>query len=411
MPIYMSSEEVTAKIDAGDVETINGVMSGEIIVGEAPEGEASTVTEEVAEVHEEVQEEIPTEPQPVPEPESAQEMGIDKSEYEELLKKYEEERKAREEALRKAKEESDRIKELEERFKSISTTSISEEAKLNIELPTINEDVDDAELAGSFSKNNRLYIDSLRDGLSKAASVEQISALEAKLNQVLEIEKQRAEEQARIAATNAERARQNKMFTEVDEFAKTHEHFQMKRPTSEVFNEVNAFKSRLKEFLRTEDNREVERKYRDIVSGKDTRLIESINTVGIELPEDIEAYQKLAEIVDLKNGYQFNKYTGEYEPILDDYGAKVSQRSLEDAFKLSRFSDIIAQAKAEQSEAIQNRLDIRENSATVLSEEVTSDGSDSGAITVEEANQLLSLPNSVIMKNPALKAKFDQLFN
>jgi hypothetical protein len=237
-----------------------------------------------------------------------------------------------------------------------------------------------------------------------------VAALEAKLNSILEIEGKRAEEDKARAAKYAEQEQMNKLFSEVDVFAGAHERFQMKRDTADVHRDVESFKTRLKDYLRTEDTRVVDKAYHKIVNGEDSKMVEDITKVGIEIPEDAASYLKLAEIVDLKNGFTFNKHTGEYDPILNDYGIRVAQRSIEDAFKLSRFDDIIREREAAQVGKIEQRLSTRDGSAVTLPDSALTDGSE-GAMSSEEINQLLSMPATAFKNNPALQQKLDAIIN
>jgi len=409
----MTKEELEEKINAGDSDVINAYLAGEITIGEGEvSGEEGEVVAEVSEeeVALTIQEEVAVESvaevvtEPVEEPQ-----GVSKDDYDALVAKYKDEAKKRDDAIKQADAEKQRAKEAIERLESINKSSVAEQGGLKFETPQLTEDETDADLAGSYSKNNRAIIDTLKDTITGAASVDQVAALEQKLNSILEFEKDRREQQEAIAVKNAEDERKKKLFSEVDAFASGHEHFRMERGTAEVFNDVNTFKDRLKDYLRTSDVREVEKAYRNVVSGKDTELSENLSKAGVVVPNDAESYLRLAEVVDLKNGYKFNEYTGEYEQITDDFGVRVSQRSIEDAYKLSRFSDIVAEARAEQTQAIEEKLAGRQASATTLPQEVESDGSSDGQMSYAEMDQLLNLPDSAFRNNPALKAKLDAI--
>jgi hypothetical protein len=236
-----------------------------------------------------------------------------------------------------------------------------------------------------------------------------VALLEQKLNSILEFEETRRKDTEALAAKNAEQERMNKLFSEVDAFSQGHEHFKMDRGTANVFNDVNVFKTRLQDYLRTTDIREVEKAYRNVVGGKDEALAKNLESAGVAIPQDADSYLRLAEIVDLKNGYKFNEYTGEYEELKDDFGVRVSQRSIEDAYKLSRFTDIVAEARAEQTQAIERKLTSREGSATTLPQDVSSDGSNDGKMSHAEANAILNMPDSAFKNNPALKQKLDAI--
>jgi len=409
MPKYLSREEADSRIAEGDMEVINGLLSGEVKIGEAPEGEEQPVEEVVSETP--VQEEVIVDQPPVEQIVNTptEEVAPEVDEKQAIIDRYLEEAKKREDEANKAAAEAQLAREAREKINALKQPVVSEASTLKFDMPDIKEDDVAADLAGEFSRNNRTILNSLKDSVSSAASVDQVSALEAKLNALLQLEEDRKKKEEALAAERAQQERMNKLFTEVDAFSNKHsDTFGLNRSASDVYRDTLSFKDQVKKYLGTEDDLQVEAAYRRAVSGKDEELVKGLTNAGIRVPSDAENYLKLAEVVDLKNGYKFNDYTGQYEPIVNDFGDRVTLRSIDDAYKLSRFNDIVNQAKAEQVKEIEKRLSARSNSATVLPDSNTSNGDDAG-LSLEEKQRILSLPNSAFKNNPELMKKLNTI--
>jgi S-DNA-T family DNA segregation ATPase FtsK/SpoIIIE len=155
--IYMSQEEVDAKIDAGDIETINGVISGEVVIGEAPEGEVQESTETPIEEETTIVEQPIVDEAPIVEETPVTDDS--KAEYEALLAKYKDEAEKSEKALKDAEAERAKAKEARELLESIKKQNVTEQGGVTYTSPSINEDDTDVDLAGSYSKNNRAMLD------------------------------------------------------------------------------------------------------------------------------------------------------------------------------------------------------------------------------------------------------------
>jgi len=395
MAIYLTKEEADKRIDEGDVEIINGLLSGEVVIGEQPVEE--TVEEE----------EVPTEEQPVVE-EAPVEEANEQDDRAEIARKYKEEAEKRADEAKKAAEEAQVAAEARQKLESLKLKSVDEAKTFSVNMPEFEEDETDKELAGSFSVNNRKILDTLKESLGGAASVDQVRVLEEKLNAVLQIEEEKRKREEQSAAERAERERKNKLFSDVDAFGKKYKPFDTGKPTSQMFSEINDFKMGLKQYLQTEDNAVVEVAYRKAINGTDDGLVKGINSAGIKIPDGADKYIKLAEIVDLKNGVTFNEYSGKYETVTDEFGNRVILRSLEDAYKLSRFNDLINEAKKEQVEQIQQTLSNRENSAVELPD-TNVDGDSAEVMSIEEKEKILSLPNSAFRNNPELLQKLNKI--
>ena len=415
MPMYLNRDEASQRIDSGDLEVINGLISGDVVIGEAPEGEGQPqepVQQEQAVVETPApvaQEPVAPQQEVVTETNEPVEQPNEQAAQQEIENRYEVEKKAREQAEAKARADAETARLAREKIEEIKSLNISDISSVKVDMPDVQEDDMAADLAGEYGRNTRTIVDSIKESLGNAASVDQITALEQKLNAILELEEGRRKSDEVAAAERAKRERFNKLFTEVDAFSNEHQDtFGLNRSASSVYEDTLAFKNKIKNYLGTDDPMQIESAYRKAVTGSDNELVEKLKAVGVSAPSDALNYLKLAEVVDLKNGYKFNDYTGQFEEIKNSDGDRVVLQSIDDAYKLSRFNDIMNEAKASQAKEIEKKLTERSNGATLLPDVDVSDG-DNGAMTLEEKQRILSLPPSAFKNNPDLVNKLNSI--
>ena len=397
---FLPASEIESKIESGDIETINNLLSGNLHVGE-PQQETEEVPEAVEQVEtqtEETKEEAPKE-----------EDYETHREYVDSQAKYNAELEAKKRELEEAEIKRQQAEAARQKLEELSNYKV-ENPSVRVDLDTPEDDSLEVELADGYTRNTRTMVDQIKEAIGNAASVDKVTELEQKLDAILQLEKQRQEIDAKEAAKRAEKERLGKLFSEVDSFKEKHNFFDYGRPTSEVYKDILNFKKNLSNYIGTKDPDIIERSFRDVAYGKDSSLLDGINKAGIRIPDGLEKYMQVVEIVDLKNGYKYNDVSGKYEPVTDEFGNVITQRSVEDAYKLSRFNDIIKEAKAEQVSHIEERLSKRSNSATTIPDEKLSDVGTVG-MSLEEKEKILNLPNSAFKNNPELKQKLDMILN
>jgi len=410
MPMYLTREEADSKIDSGDIEVINGLLSGNVVIGEKPaveeQPESGVGTQETQEATQTTTE---TENEQIEQQDVATENISEQDTSAQQAVDYAAKKKAEEDATKLALAEAEAARLAREKIEELKSINVKDLSPVKVELPDVQEDDLAADLAGEYGRNTRSIVESIKESLGTAASVEQVTALEEKLNAILQLEEDRRKRDEVTAAEKAKQERFGKLFTEVDEFSKTHpDTFGLNRSASSVYEDTLAFKQQLQKYLGTDDPMQVEAAYRKAVNRTDEELVNKLESVGIKAPSDAQNYLKLAEVVDLKNGYKFNEYTGQFEEIKNEFGERVLLRSIDDAYKLSRFNDIVNQARAEQVQEIEKKLTERSQSATVLPDVNVSDGDDN-AMSLEEKQRILSLPSSAFKNNPELMNKLNSI--
>lgn len=411
----MTKEQVDAAIEAGDEAVLNAVLDGSIQIVE--EGEETRVAEEpVVEESPAIEEpgESPVVEEPVVEPvineKNDDDLAIYEQEKEAIRRKYEEQLA---EANRKAEETRAEARRLAEEKRALEEEKerIRAEAERANREVKIEEDEDDIELAGTFSKNNRKLIESLKEEVSNAVPGEQLKAL---MDKIENLEKADQLRQARIEEENALKAkkeRMNKLYSEVDQFRGKYENFKTGRSIAEMHKEQEQIRNAVAEITGYYDQSEIEKAVRGVQLGdkRYEKLKEKMEVAGVNIPEDADKFFNIAEIVDLKNGYKYNSITGEFDEITDEFGNHVVQRSIEDAYKLSDFSNQMANARRKESLEIQNILDNRDNSATTLPADKVGDAGNE-AMSLEEIDTILSTSSDSIKRNPELQAKLEKAY-
>lgn len=391
-------EQIDAEIENGNEEVINALLTGNIEdLISAPEEEVVEKSEEVVDTHTNDTEETSE-----VNPELAalqEELAFFKSKYEEVNTKKEPP------VVSEAQAELQR--ELEEQKRLLAELQAQKEQAVKPEPITFNDDQDDVELADNYSKETRKNLERLA---SQAANKDDVRVLIEEINRLKEADAKREELIKQREAEELSKRQRRQLFEEIESFQKANNEFETPAPISQMFEEVSSFKDRIRDFVRSDDDREVEKAYYSIVAGNtaaDEKLRAEIAKIGIEVPQGIDKYQQLTEIVDLKNGRRFNRFTGDLEDITDAYGNRVVQRSIEDAFKLSTYSERITEARIAAAKEVQKKLQDRENSAVVMDNSATVSGED-GKLGADAIKSILDIPDSQLKSNPELMKQYNR---
>lgn len=399
---YESQEEVNTLLEAGDADTTEAVMSGMIKIDGFTGDPEPVVEENVEEVVEEVIEETPAEnPEPVVEPEPV--VSDNSEETEEMLKAL----KAEIEAANKAREEEklELLKQIEELKKPIEEPEPVAEPDLDIEL----ED-EDPDLATDFEKNTRKIFEAEIKKIKQSNSGSQVQAsaiktLEEKLEQVLSANQKALEEQ---------QAEQNRkiIFREIDDFSKGKNNLEIPMGIGDAREEQYQLKEDIAKALEINidaDPWEVERVYRrvaaedSVLARKQRSILES---KGIQIPEYTKNYLNLISLFERKNGRRFNKYTGKMEDITDSVGNKSVLPSMEDAYRLSDYYNLVSKASNDASLEVQKKLQEQQETVATIDNSSTSDIDGDSKFTEEEFASLMQIDKQTLLKNPQLLRRY-----
>jgi hypothetical protein len=425
----MTEQQVSDALDRGDPEVMGLVARHEVeyvevAPTEAPVSASDANPTDVLPVTEQVAPVLPIAPvaNPTPEPVLPTDgVAVPPADpdnlYLEMLNGANEKNKTLEEQVASNKKllddklEEQRIehqKEIDNLKKTVTTPVIPA-------IPRLKEDETDDEFASNYSKNNRTEIQEMKSTVASLKNItpEALVALTARLDKIDESNKLDQEERERERKAKNADDNQNKMFYSIDKFIEGDDksHLKLSKGIKEDYAEHTALRERITQYLKTDDEKIVEKALRGVVANDSEYfkgMRKKMESVGIVIPEDTPNYLKLSEIVDLKMGVKYNPTTGGYDKIVDDLGRQVCQASIEDAYKLSNYAGEMSNVARDQSLKIQQQLDNREDSAVSIPSANLSQGNESDQMTDEEMNSILDL-SARELKNPEMKKKFDQI--
>lgn len=309
-------------------------------------------------------------------------------------------------------------KEYEEKLKALSIPVPVPVAPIVPVVPVVSvkrleETEDDVVLASIYSQNNRADIDSLNSRVGKAISPEEAEAIKADIKKTnTRFDEYERKEKIKDDETDLKNYRKN-LFADVTEFIKDKPHLSLNKGVKEKYEEHSYLRTRLGEYLHTEDNKVLNKSLYGIAFSESdfySNMKTNLKAIGIDIPEDTGTYLKLAEIVDLKNGKEYDSVTGEVKVIADNNGRPICQRSIGDAYKLSNYSQTIVEARKDQVDAIQQSLAQKNNAAVLLPSGVVTDENTDKAMTEDEARQIFLRPESDFANNPALNKKLKEAY-
>jgi len=423
-----TAEEINEIIESGDLEFINDLsIPGKI--KQIRENQEELSNEPVLEdpsaiAPEPVQTPAPAHVAPVEQP-VAQGPVPDsdgKTLFEESVSALEESFQTKEKDLNtKVKTQEEQINEWKEKYR------ILEEKKAEptpapvapVAKPlSLNETEEDLELASNYAKNNRTQISEITAKLDGATSVEEINELRQVVNNLREDANKRAKkDEIRDAQEELDKKEKDKqeylinLFGQINAFSAGKEHLQLSKDISERYTEHNELRERLGSYLHTEKPELINKALYGMAFNESefyTNMKGDLAKIGVQVPEDTGNYLKLSEIVDLKNGTEYDPATGKTKDIIDSRGRVICQRNIEDAYKLSNYPETIATARKEQTESIQQALSNKANAAVTLPIDASNDGGATTVMTAELANQIFEMDDHELATNPEFMAQYKE---
>lgn len=395
----LSYEEIKKKIDAGDQETINGVIDGSI-VPEQVEVPQSTVDQIPVETTVEDIQQV-TEPTPNP---LFNELEQQRK-YAEMLAKREQEKQ--EEYFRKleeytenlnkekkAKEElENRLRQLELQIDNKSTISQNDQTSLDTS--------DEDQFVSDYAKKTRQALEELQ---KKFPEVTQITEELNSLKQVIASEKK---EKEMIAAEEAKKRQQQQLFDSIREFQIANPELQTKKNIKELNDEYLQFRKDISYITNSKSIQELENAIEDYFKGGETKTKADQN--GIKPIDDYEKFVKIMELIDLKEGVKYDPKKGDYIPITDDTGARIRYRSLSEAYKINNYYDELNNARKKAYQDVNRKLTQINGGPVVLAPTQTS--TFETTMTADQIREIINWPVSMWKNNPQKRAMVEQAYS
>lgn len=341
---FSSEEELRQSFNTGDrekdSEVINAYLRGDVVIKQ-PEQQTAVVEQGSTEV---VQ---PTE---------VNEEEIKQQEANEVARLLEEKRLAEEEAEKqrnyaalvekqKAEEHERLLRELETINKQKEQERIArEETEKRLRMleelktqSTENVDVDsDEEYASEYTKQTRKKLDELIGQYGQDSVV--VRQLKAELDRI-------KAEQERIEKEKRERELEQKMFDSINSLQNSYPELKTEKSVKELRDDERRFRKEIAMLVNAKSPLEVDRAVEEYLKGG--AIKETAEKYAIRPPKEYDKYRTIVELIDMKNGIQYDPVTGKEIPILDEFGVQVRYRSLDEAYRIKTEADRIAKAKRE----------------------------------------------------------------
>jgi hypothetical protein len=384
----MTEEEIKKGYAENNMDVVNGVLRGEI--KRAPEGyqpEAQPIEAPKVEDNKPVETVIPATTVEQPKEDKPIEPIIDEREVElERLRKYAEtiEAQKREEVEQLLKEKAAAESKIEEerkaRLEFERKLREQEERKILAETsPKSSENVDeDDPYASDYSKKTRQEVKNLEktiEELKKTSPIANDPELKSALND-LKVYKEQIEQDKKQKAIEEQKKKteeaRNKLFAEIEGFQGKHEDLRTNIDVRRLNDEYLKFRENMRWLMKPKNDRELDRslnQFFDAATGEQLR--QKATAAGIKPPEDYEKFQKLAELVDLKNGLEVNPITGDIQEIKDENGNRVRYRSIEEAYRVKHFYEDLNKARREATLDIKNKIEKLNERAITLDNKTT----------------------------------------
>lgn len=445
---YMPQEEIAAQIKLGNKEVMNKVLANKLIAGEPVKKEGVDDVKEVVggsdTIHngatakettgqQEVTSGVETGKDDKPQvSQEVQEYVVKLQENEEIIENIKKRRLDEKEqflneqkiAQQKLGEYESTVSDLQKRLSDMENSTKEQKVEVKkVEPIVLNESDEDLETAPVYSINNRKLIDSLKSDLNTAlgrstdiASDPAIKSILGKLNKMEADEKRRAENAEAEKTQALQKEVRQQLFNDIRTFQSRNDSFKTGKDPEELASSYKEFRAEVSDFIRSTKPRDVNAAIDSLIHGssdKDEQLRDRAKKEGVKIPEDINTFMVISEINDLKNGYQYNNITGEFDQITDSMGRQVRHKSLDEAYKLSNYYNKINEARRTAAKDYQKKVDARGESAQILDNTQTADDSDKTKLSNAQIQELLSKPETLYRNNPELakqvRAAYEQL--
>lgn len=408
MSITMPMEEIQQRMDAGDKEIINGVVTGEILPQEQTPVEEPQMEPEVVEPPVEDVQPEPQEPQPekideVKEPEedpNERYLQLKEQQLEEERLRRIQELKDKEDLIkreRQAREELEQeLQSLRERVENPPVITVDEE------------DNEDDEFVTEYDKKTRQLLKELMEKNQNNAGgtdvMKRLGELERTIQEQQEIQK-------RLEKDKRNQEQRRHAFQEVENLQRTHPDLTTKKPFDNIHEDYLKFRKDIQTLTKATNAFQLENYIDDYMRGG--KIKEKADSFGIKPVEDVDKYFEIMELFDAKRGVKYDKYTGKEIPSVDESGNRIVRRSLEEAYILKNYNKEIEKARQNSYKEVQKKLEFVNDKPVTLNEtEVTQM---QGGLSVDEVRGLINLDprkpeDRRKLKDPKLFALYEQAY-
>jgi hypothetical protein len=314
--------------------------------------------------------------------------------------------------------EKQRIREQELRYKEM--VEREKQARLELEKkleelkqkPTespfpvaVTSDDEDDEYASDYAKQTRQMVKELNKALEGVKSSE-VGELKKELLRIKELEERRAKEYEEAQQRQEEEYRQKKLIKDLDSFTSKYPELKMSDSIENLNREWMGFRKNILNITGATSPKELEHYIDDYVKGGKTK--ELADSHGIPFVKDYDKLMTVYELLDMKRGIKYNKELGVEEPILDDENKPVRYRTIEEAYKLSKYYDELNQARLSSMKDVQQKLRQRSQAAVTLNETETS-SFDTG-LSKADISRLIKMDPKQYKNNPELRQQVEAVY-
>lgn len=234
----------------------------------------------------------------------------------------------------------------------------------------------------------------------------EVGELKKELLRIKELEERRAKEYEEAQQRQEEEYRQKKLIKDLDSFTSKYPELKMSDSIENLNREWMGFRKNILNITGATSPKELEHYIDDYVKGGKTK--ELADSHGIPFVKDYDKLMTVYELLDMKRGIKYNKELGVEEPILDDENKPVRYRTIEEAYKLSKYYDELNQARLSSMKDVQQKLRQRSQAAVTLNETETS-SFDTG-LSKADISRLIKMDPKQYKNNPELRQQVEAVY-
>lgn len=401
---FSSEEELRQSFNTGDkakdAEIINAYLTGQVVVGEQAQQSAEEQSTQEHQVNDNVE-------QSQIDASAAEEVKIVEArrKYEEELEKQrnyasllEKQRQEEQQEYLRKLDEINRQKEAEKIAREESEKRLQQLQSLSTS-STVNADGttdDEEEYASSYNKQTREMLLKLQE--QYGANNEVVKRMAA------EFENSKRERE-RLDAEERQRKAEQKLYDSISSLQSSYSELKTEKPLTEVRQDYRKFRNDIGMLVGAKTPAEIDKAVNEYLRGG--AIAATAGKYGIAPPKDYEKYNTIVELIDMKNGVQYDPVLGKEIPILDDFGGQVRYRSLEEAYRIKTDADRIAKAKRDAFDTVAQKMNEFKNSAVTL-------GDRTDAVTVgltaEQEREVINWKPEVWMNDTEKKKLVEQVY-
>lgn len=400
--VFNTPEEAVTNLNTGDRDhdlgVVNAILSGNVQIGEKQPEENIEAEVSNNNIQQDVHEEVS--PDPIA---SELERQIKYNEFIEKQKKDESERylatlKEKELAIdreRKAKEEVEkRLKMLEENRSQLQTKNETDN----------NSDNEDDAFVSDYAKKTREMVDEIKRSVERSPLTDK-DTIDRINNLVSEFESEKSARQKRDKE-EAIKKQEQKMFDSIRGLQVSVSDLKTSKDIKELDEEYRTFRKNLATVTRAQTVGDLEKAIEDYYNNGETKRL--ADTVGIKPMEEYKKYVDICELIDFKDGMQYDSKNGKMIPITDDDGNQIRYRSLEEAYQVKNYHTNLENARIKSYREVNNKLTQFKNAPVTIPIEKTDEFSTN--FSTEKIHELLNTNPKEWERNPDLRGQVEAVY-